>query len=168
MAVREQVRITLPEQLRQRVEPIRRQWDPDRAAHNPAHVTVIYHDEADDPGLLRARLRTVTESWPRFALRLGAARVFGVPSRGIYLETDDCEQGTRRPRDAVLGPPFRPRGDFVSHVTLLHPERGARGDEAWQRLCDWRIDASFAVEAFEIIQGEKGAARTVARYALAR
>src|SRR4029450_617339 len=51
---RGQVRVTRPGALREQVDAIRARWNPELVPRNPAHATVIYHDEAQDPALLRA------------------------------------------------------------------------------------------------------------------
>jgi hypothetical protein len=56
LPVRVQARVTLPEALRARIDAVRMRWNPEVAAGNPAHFTIIYHDEAPDPAVLRARL----------------------------------------------------------------------------------------------------------------
>jgi 2'-5' RNA ligase len=163
--VREQVRITLPGALREEVDRIRERWNPERAARNPAHATVVYHDEAPDPALLRARLAEAAAGLGPFELVLGGARRFRPPARGAYLAVADPSGAVERLRRAVLAPPFTPRGRLTLHVTLIHPDFGERAEAAWPELLALRFERSFRVERFELISGNRQGVETL-RYPL--
>jgi hypothetical protein len=54
--VRVQAQIQLPEEAYTEIDATPMCWNPEVARGNPAHITIIYHDEAPDVGLLRVRL----------------------------------------------------------------------------------------------------------------
>jgi hypothetical protein len=156
------VRIPLPDPVRAAIDALRMRWNPEVATGNPAHVTVVYHDEAPDAALLRARLERACRLVERFRLELGSVRRFPAPASGAFVQVVDPAGGVERLRRDVLAPPFSQRARFGLHVTLLHPAQGGRLDEAWPHLAPFRAAASFVAERVELIAGERGATETLA------
>jgi hypothetical protein len=157
--LREQVRITLPVGLREEVDAIRARWNPELVAGNPAHATVIYHDEATEPGLLRERLAAAAADLAPFEVVLGGARRFRTPAEGAYVELSDPTGAVARLRRAVLGPPFTPRGGLTLHVTLLHPRFGERLPAAWPELEALRFGRAFRVDGLDLLSGSRAGLR---------
>lgn len=155
MGVREQVRITLPGALREEVDAIRARWNPELVPGNPAHATVVYHDEAEHPALLRERLAAAVAELAPFELVLGSAQRFRPPAEGVYLAVSDPAGAVERLRRAVLAPPFTPRARLVLHVTLIHPAFGERAGAAWPELAALRFGCRFPVEGLELISGDR-------------
>ncbi len=153
--IREQVRITLPGALRGEVDAIRARWNPELVPRNPAHATVIYHDEAQEPALLRLRLALAVAALEPFELVLEGARRFRTPAQGAYLALSDPSGAVARLRRAVLGPPFTPRARLTLHVTLLHPAFGARLAEAWPDLEPLRFGRRFRVDGLDLMSGNR-------------
>ena len=164
--VREQVRITLPGALREEVDAIRTRWNPELVPRNPAHATVIYHDEAQEPALLRERLAAAASALGTFELVLEGARRFRAPAQGAYLALSDPSGAVERLRRAVLGPPFTPRARLVLHVTLLHPRFGGRLETAWPDLEPLRFGRPFRVQGLDLMSGSREGL-TYASYPLA-
>lgn len=131
---RTQVRITIPEPLRAAIEPVRMKWNPEKAAGNPLHVTIIYHDEAPDLDLLLTRLGTAITDLHPFAIDLGPARRFPPPDQGAFLSVTDPSGSVATLRQRVLTPPFTTRSRFGLHATILHPSRGDRLAAAWPEI----------------------------------
>lgn len=103
------------------VEALRADLDPRMAALTPAHVTVIYDDEAADSNLLVERLRKAGRNVSPIELRLGKVVAFEPPDEGLYVSTVASDELTRL-RANVLRPPFATtRSSFWPHVTVLHP-----------------------------------------------
>jgi 2'-5' RNA ligase len=146
---RVQARIELPPLLRDAIEPYRQRWNPERAAGNPAHVTVIYHDEAPFSELLRLRLAAAARTLGSFELVVREPRQFTPPVLGVFLEVADPSAAIARLREQVLVAPFVPRTRYASHVTLLHPEQGQRVREAWPQLS--RVSAPGSMRVSEIV-----------------
>ena len=163
---RVQLRITLPAALRATIDDARLRWTPEIATNNPAHLTLIYHDEAPDVARLSARLaHACTEQRP-FVLQLGAVRQFAPPDAGAFLEVADPQGGVRRLRELVLAPPFTSRSRFGLHVTVLHPAYGARLAEAWPSLLQLAHAGTFTADRVELIAGRGAATRTLATFTL--
>ena len=154
MGSRVQARIELSPSLRAAVEPYRRRWNPERAAGNPAHVTVVYHDEAPSSALLRQRLAAVAGTLGAFEIVVGAPRPFAAPVDGVLLEVGDPSGAIARLREQLLSPPFRPRARYGPHVTLLHPEQGHRMREAWPELS--RAPAPGPMRVTELVLVDAG------------
>jgi 2'-5' RNA ligase len=152
---REQVRITLTGALRDEVDSIRRRWTPELVPRNPAHATVIYHDEADDPALLRERLAAAAASIEPFELVLEGARRFRAPALGAYLAVSDPGDAVERLRGSVLAPPFAPRKRVTLHVTLVHPAFSDRLPQAWPELEPLQFGRPFRVDRVELISGDR-------------
>lgn len=164
---RVQARIPLPESARGAIDALRMRWNPEVATGNPAHVTVVYHDEAPDPDLLRARLADACRVIAPFLLELGAVSRFAEPAAGAFLTVADPTGGVEALRRRVLAPPFAARARFGLHVTLLHPAQGARLAEAWAELSSVRGPAGFVAERVDLITGVGAETKTVAALDLA-
>jgi 2'-5' RNA ligase len=146
-----QARITLPADVRRDIDVLRTRWNPERAAGNPAHVTVVYHDEAPDPLLLADRLRAAAREIAPFRLTFGPVARFPEPVRGAYLPVVDPTGGVAAIREALLAPPFTRRGRFGLHVTLLHPDQGARLESAWAALSALPDPGAFEVTELQLV-----------------
>src|SRR5688572_14224584 len=83
------------------IEELRRTWDPRMAAQIPAHMTLVYPQEAPLVGLLVERLRDASAHALPFRLRLSGTDCFGRPEDGVYIQVDDIEGGYRKLRAAV-------------------------------------------------------------------
>jgi 2'-5' RNA ligase len=164
--VRVQARITLPEALRAPIEALRMRWNPEVATGNPAHATLVYHDEATDAELLRSRLETACETLAPFRVELGPATEFRHPARGAFLKLADPSGAVRVLRQRILGPPFRARERFGLHVTLLHPAQGDRLAEAWPSFASFQGPGAFLVESIDLIGGAGRAIQTLAEVPL--
>jgi 2'-5' RNA ligase len=153
--LREQIRITVPDALGAEVDAIRERINPELVRGNPAHATIVYHDELDDPGLLRERVAAAAAAQGPFDLELGAAQRFRPPALGAYLGVTDAAGIVARLREAILAPPATPRRRFMPHVTLLHPAFGSRLEAAWPGLEPLRFDRRFRVASIELISGNR-------------
>lgn len=165
-ADRVQLRITLPAALRASIDDARLRWNPEVATNNPAHLTLIYHDEAPDVALLSTRLAQSCAAQQPFVLQLGALRQFAPPNAGAFLEVADPPDGVRRLRELVLAPPFTSRSRFGLHVTVLHPDYGARLADAWRSLLQLAHAGTFTADRVELIAGRGAATRTLATFTL--
>lgn len=155
--MRVQARITLPGDIRGGIDALRQRWNPERAAGNPAHVTIAYHDEAPDAALLAGRLRRAAAGVGPFRLSLGPAARFPEPIRGVYLSVNDPAGAVAELRAALLAPPFARRSRFGLHVTLLHPDQGERLEEAWPELSALELVGSFEVSEVQLVGPDNGA-----------
>jgi 2'-5' RNA ligase len=151
---REQIRITVPGALRAEIDAIRARFNPELVPHNPAHATIVYHDELADPALLRERLAEAVARTAPFELEIGGARRFR-GAEGAYLAVTDPSGAVEKLRRAILAPPSTPRTRLVLHVTLLHPRFGHRLEEAWPAFEPLRFDRRFRVESLELMSGSR-------------
>lgn len=148
---RVQARITLPAGMREPIDALREKWGPEKAVGNPAHVTIAYHDEATDFGLLAERLRAAADAVPPFPLTLGPPARFPDPVRGAFLAVEDPTGGVDALRSRLLAPPFTRRSRFGLHVTLLHPDQGDRMEAAWPELSACPTGGSFEVTQVQLV-----------------
>ena len=165
--MRVQARITLPEDLRADIDAARMRWNPELASGNPAHVTIVYHDEAPDPALLRSRLEHACRITAPFRLSLGAVESFAAPVSGAFVAVEDPTRGVEQLRRHVLAPPFSARERFGLHATLLHPAHGHRLAEAWAELESLRRRSSFVAERVDLISGRGAETETLVSLTLA-
>jgi 2'-5' RNA ligase len=149
--VKVQARITLPPSVRHPVDTLRAEWNPERATGNPAHVTVIYHDEAPDPTLLAARLRLAASRVAPFRVSVGSVQRFPEPDRGAYLTAADPDGGVAAVRELVLASPFSRRTRYGLHVTLLHPDQGFRLESAWAAFENLPPVGEFEVAELQMV-----------------
>lgn len=164
--MRIQARITLPAPLRDPIDALRMRWNPEVATGNPAHLTIVYHDEAPDEDLLQARLAAACRVATPFRLVLGGVERFAEPDAGAFLAVSDPEGGVARLRCAVLVPPFTARARFGLHVTLLHPAHGHRLEDAWPALSELGGAAEFVADRVDVIAGRGADTQTLASLAL--
>lgn len=146
-----QTRITLPPDVRREIDRVRMACNPERAAGNPAHVTVAYQDEAPDPALLAERLHGVAARTRPFRLAVGQAGRFPPPARGAFPAVADPAGAVAAIRAQVLAPPFTRRERFGLHVTLLHPDQGERLESAWAAFAALPPAGEFEVTAIELV-----------------
>jgi 2'-5' RNA ligase len=151
--VRVQARITLPESLREGIDAARLRWNPEVATGNPAHVTVVYHDEAPDLPTLRERFEEASRELPPFELIVGLPRPFPPPVVGAFLEVSDPSRSVEELRRRILRRPFQARPRFGLHVTLLHPAQGERFAEAWPSFFSLQAVGAFPVRSIELVSG---------------
>lgn len=149
-----QARITLPEAFRAVIEPIRLRWNAEHSDGNPAHLTVVYHDEAPDADLLLARLRAALRHQAPFPLDLGEAARFPGPEPGAYLTVTDPFSSVAKLRARVLGAPFVPRSRFGLHATVLHPRYGERLAEAWPEIERLPALGRFIADEVQIVDAK--------------
>ncbi len=149
-----QVRITIPERLRAIIEPVRLRWNPEHSIGNPAHLTVIYHDEAPDHALLSSRLRSALKEQGPFVLELGLANRFPAPDQGAYLTVADPHGVMARFRGRVLVAPFVARSRFGLHATVLHPRYGDRLADAWPDIQGLPALGRFTAHEVQVVGQE--------------
>jgi len=164
--VRAQARIVLPQSLREVIDAVRMRWNPEVATGNPAHVTVVYHDEAPDLSMLQRRLGEICRSLSPFELSGGRPRQFAPPVRGAFLEVSDPDGQVQGIRQFVLQSPLRARPHFGLHVTLLHPDQGDRIEAAWASLSEFRAPGTFTVRSVELVSGSGADAEILAAFDL--
>lgn len=151
-----QARITLPADVRRDIDHSRLIWNPERATGNPAHLTVAYQDEAPDPALLAQRLRRVAAQTVPFLLTIGPVARFPGPAGGAFLTVADPSGGVAAIRAALLAPPFAGRERFGLHVTLLHPDQGARTESAWAAFEGLPPVGGFEVTELQLVGPDNG------------
>lgn len=162
--VRFQARITLPQAMREKIDPLRLQWNPQQAQGNPAHITIIYHDEAPDLNLLLDRLKEFTSACKPFPIELGAAQQFPAPDCGAFLSVTDSTQSIQALRQNVLAAPFTQRSRFGLHTTMLHPKHGEHLRTAWPAICSLPSLGQFVANEVQVVDYRN---ETVAVFSLA-
>jgi 2'-5' RNA ligase len=138
------------------VESLRAELDPRMAALIPAHVTVVYDDEAPDPDLLADGLRDAGREAPPIELRLATVAAFEPPDEGLYVATK-ASDGLARLRVAVLRPPFMvTRSGFWPHVTVLNPRSVEACEEDWRSLIGREVGVSVTVSEVALVEFRDG------------
>jgi 2'-5' RNA ligase len=163
---RQQAVVFLVGPSRQRVEALRRRWDPDNASRIGAHVTIAYDDEAPDSALLAERLASVASRTAPFWLRLGGVERFVHEDVTIYVDLTAVRETLEALRGEILQPPFRPRPYYTPHVTLVLRAGPELARVAWEGLKDERIDATSAADRLTTIEQRGGVWLPVADFAL--
>jgi 2'-5' RNA ligase len=132
----------------QKVEELRRTWDPGMAQQIAAHITLIYPEEIADPAELIARATRAAASTPPFSIAVSTPVHGGNPADGVFLRVDDIADGIRRFRETAV--PASHAIDFPPHVTIVHPRTSRHGEQAWNELADTHLDARFAITGIAI------------------
>jgi len=162
--MRIQARIPLPPRFVAAIDPIRRRLCPAHARGNPAHVTLVYEDEAPERLLLRERLRCAAARTARFELALVGVRRFEPPVSGACFAVADPTGAVAALRDALLAPPFSARKRFWPHVTLVHPREAEHLEAAWPELAALAPPGRFDVDVLELVDAARN---VVSRFPLA-
>lgn len=151
----------------ERLEVLRRGWDPVMAALVPVHVTITYPEETgDDELLVRRAARCVVRTRP-FRLRVGASFAEDDGHGGVFFAVEDVEQGWARLRRGLLAPPFRAL-DFPPHVTVVHPRTSPNGPACLAALADHDLPGEFQVTELLFTETTASAFRVLRRFELVR
>lgn len=141
--------IFVPGHASDRVERLRRTWDPAMAYRVKAHVTLVYPREAPDPDLLSTRLSKAATHTEPFRLVLEGTDKWGEPPEGVYVRVQQPGCGWSALRELILAAPFS-QEDVEPHVTIAHPETAKQPGEAWQDVRGQRIDTDFSVDVIHV------------------
>ena len=116
----------------ERVEELRRTWDPAMADQIAAHISVAYPCEADDAEEMCNRAARAAGDAIPFRLRLGQAK--HADHQGwVFLEVEDLDAGWAHLRHSIAQP-GREIAHVSPHVTIVHPRTTNRGPAAWHAL----------------------------------
>jgi hypothetical protein len=150
------------------VELRRQRWNPELALKIPAHVTLIYDDEAPDGPLMIERLRNVCATVPAISLHLGRVAGFGSPPAGLFAETQAGKE-FETIRKHVLTPPFAPRsGTVTAHATILHPRYAPDAPNGWAIEIGAHIEQTVLIDVVSIIAWSDERWSVVERVALSK
>lgn len=155
--------IFLDPAVTERIEELRRVWDPAMTSQIAAHVTVAYPDEVGDVSALRRVVERCTEEVTPFRLAVGAVAHHGDPAGGIHVEVADVDGGWRTLRGSIAGPAA---SRVTPHVSLPHPRTTDRGARAWQRVHGSVFEGEWLVERVSITAFDRRRWRTVDTFAL--
>jgi hypothetical protein len=137
----------------ERLEVLRREWDPVMANRSPAHVSLVYPEEMTDERLLLERTSEAVAETAPFSISLGALVADEAGRGGIWFPVEDPSQTWEGLRAAILAPPFRPL-PITPHATVVHPRTSARGAEAAAQLAG--VCIAGAVTLSELVFTETG------------
>ena len=127
----------------QRVEELRRAWDPRMADQIAAHITLIYPEEIADPSDLIAQVNRAAARTGPFSIVIGSPTHVGNPADGVFLAVDDVAGGIRSFRESAV--PAGHAIDFQPHVTIVHPRTSGHGEQAWNELAGIHLDTRFTI-----------------------
>src|SRR5215218_3434697 len=138
----------------ERVDAIRRRWDPVMTGRIDAHVTLVH--QATDHAAVEQRVAELAATTPPFDVTLTGTACWSTANYGVYLEVDDPTGtvGALHRALADLEAPAWSRVAFRPHVTLVHGRTvdPALAGSAWTALCDQRAGWSAPLTAMEVIE----------------
>lgn len=139
---------------------MRRRWDPEMATLIGGHFTVC-HRVLD--GRWESSVEALAKCEP-LRVRIGGARHWGDPSRGIYLEMSDLHSTVSRLRE-LISVADSPDTVYEPHVTLTHPRTPPPevARDAWAELDGWTLDAEIQIDVIDLIHYDGVAWRTLDR-----
>ena len=147
-----------------KIEAWRRRWDPIMAERVPAHITLIFPNEAHDGQVLLDRAEKACRRRPSFSLGLlGVTCPNGRPEELVFVEVHDEEGSFVQLRSELLGSPCALSGMAAPHITIVHPATSSLGKEAWESLRGNRLDESLVVTKISIIESSGQAWTRVAQ-----
>lgn len=120
----------------ERIQALRREWDPVMAERIPPHLTLVYPEEVSDEDLLMVRTTEAASRTEPFDLSPGEIGVSNLG--GVWFRVVDPSGTWARLRATILTPPFTPY-PVIPHITVVHPRTSDRGAEAMAAMDGTRI-----------------------------
>ncbi|WP_433795318.1 2'-5' RNA ligase family protein [Actinoplanes sp. CA-252034] len=147
------------------LESRRQTWDPVMAAVVPAHVTLLYPEEAlirqpagptPRPEIRDGRPAQERVLEPRqveepiagtapFRLRLGAIITLDEGQGGVFVAVQDVDGAWAHLRHRILGQAPGLTSGFPPHATIVHPRTSSRGPECWEALRGSSLSGEFTI-----------------------
>jgi len=150
----------------ERVEDVRRTWDPVMAARAPAHVTLIYPEEFTDEQLLVARTREAASRTAPFSVVTHAMACEAEGDGGVWFLVEDESGSWASLRCALLQPPFRLLLEAVPHITLVHPRTSKQGRAALSALGNTQLGDRFELNEIVFTDTSESGMRVLERFPL--
>jgi 2'-5' RNA ligase len=162
--------LLVPAPMRERLDEIRRRWDPVMCGRIGTHITLI-HDVNDHDRASVAVAEAAASTSP-FVVRLGRADRWGPSAWGIYLHIDDLTGGVASLHSqlASLEETRWARATFRAHVTLVHSRttEPAIAEEAWAELDGFDPGWDVEIGAIDVVELDDAVGwSTVERFELA-
>jgi 2'-5' RNA ligase len=130
VGVRHQLTAFVPEESSERIDGVRRTWDPVMARRIRPHITLAH--EVDDVDDTLERVRAFASDSGPLRVHLAQTDCWGSPAGGIFVVVEDRCGDVARLHDHVVGSSSIA---YVAHVTLLHP----RTTQAAARASAWTV-----------------------------
>ncbi len=139
----------------ERIDSIRRRWDPVMAGRIDVHLTLI-HDVVDHDAATGRVTELAADTGP-FEIALTSTGCWaGTATYGVYLGIDDPTGGVARLHAALadLEAPRWARVPFRPHVTLVHGRTvdPSLAEPAWAALCDQHVDWAVQLSTMDVIE----------------
>ena len=147
------------------IERMRCRWDPAMAAIAPAHVTVVYPEEASDEALLMQRLERQLAKVRSFPIDIRGAFCEDGGRGGVFLHAHDRVGTLTGVKCGLLTPPFTPTA-FPLHVTVVHPRTSDRGPYALAAINHNQVIGSVVVSELCWTETSSTAQHVVQRFAV--
>ncbi|MFD9945532.1 2'-5' RNA ligase family protein [Nonomuraea sp. NPDC059023] len=160
--MRRHLSIALRGPAAERLERLRRTWDPRMAHVVPAHVTLVYPEETLDETLLLKRAASQAAERPPFRLRLGD--VFAMDG-GVFVRVLDVDGAWAGLRRTLLPPPMAAMG-FPAHATIAHPRTSTLGARCAAALAGRELAGEFRVTEIQFTEAGAGSFSVLRRFRL--
>jgi len=148
----------------ERIQGLRREWDPVMASRIPPHVTLVYPEEVSDEDLLMERTAKVASLTAPFELSPGPIGESNLG--GVWFRVVDPSDSWSGLRDSILGPPFTPY-PVIPHITVVHPRTSGRGPEALTAIDGTRIQQRCRVEEVLYTETSRSGTQVLKHFPLA-
>jgi 8-oxo-dGTP diphosphatase len=114
------------------------------AAIAPAHVTVVYPEEATDESLLTQRLERQLARVRSFPIDIRGVFDEAGGRGGVFLRAHDRVGTLAELKRGLLAHPFTPSA-FPFHITVVHPRTSDRGPQALAAVIGEEVIGSLIV-----------------------
>ncbi len=148
----------------ERIQEIRREWDPVMAERIPPHVTLVYPQEVNDEDLLIARIGKAAGQTAPFDVSPGEVEKSNLD--GVWFRVVDPSNSWSDLRDSVLTSPFTPY-PVIPHITVVHPRTSDRGPDALAAIDGTRIGGVCHLDEVLYTETGKSGTKVLQRFALA-
>jgi 2'-5' RNA ligase len=147
----------------ERVQELRRRWDPVMADRIDPHLTLVYPQEFTDEALLLERTANAASRVPPFEVCPGTVE----PSNlgGVWSHVSDDSGSWSELRTEILAPPFK-RYPVTPHITIVHPRTSHRSQEALAALNGAQMFHPCLIDEVLYAETGKGGTTILGRFRL--
>jgi 2'-5' RNA ligase len=135
----------------ERMQELRREWDPVMAERIDPHITLVYPQEFTDEDLLLERTSETASRTEPFEVRSGTVERSNLG--GVWTHVIDDSGTWSELRTAILTPPFTPY-PVTPHITIVHPRTSNRSMEALAAIDGTQVCRRCRVD--EVLYAETG------------
>lgn len=149
MEVRRQLTLFVPEKYAEKIEYVRRTFDPVQSALIRSHVTLCQEDELSEISSVLANIKALKTG--NITLHLNQLERFS-NDQGLWLSTDHQPDEFHELRRKLLAHSERAISHPRPHITLIHPRNAECTTEQLEKIKQLDFPHSITFERISLIE----------------